>query len=165
MSIHGRFPFWYTLILSFCLLHTAPLYARSKSITNDFSGLYLCKGSNLAIGSYEVTVTLKKNKRNSRQQFAVYDLVTETENNVEYQGQAIANGNKLAITFKLSDAKNVLYSTGIAEFKKLASKRWQFVNHYYEPDDTGGNHGQEVCTMRQPALANYASQANSHRPR
>lgn len=117
----------------------------------DYSGEYLCKGNNVTVGDYEVTVTLKKNRRNSKAQVAVYDLVTHTENNQSYTGQAIVRGKAVALTFKLSDAKYAEFSTGLGQFSKLSKNLWAFKNDYYEPDDTGGNYGQETCTMIKPA--------------
>lgn len=137
------------LISLFAGLVSSPiLSAKTNFQGNNYSGLYTCKGSNISVGDYEVFVTLKLNKINSHDKFGVYDLITETENNVAYQGQAITNGTKLSLTFKLSDANQADYSTGLGEFKKLSRGRWQFINDYYEPDDTGGNYGHEVCTMK-----------------
>lgn len=130
------------------IVSSPTIYAKTNFQGNNYSGLYTCKGSNISVGDYEVFVTLKFNKINSHGKFGVYDLITETENNVAYQGQAITNGNKLSLTFKLSDANHADYSTGLGEFKKLSRGRWQFINDYYEPDDTGGNYGHEVCTMK-----------------
>ncbi len=118
----------------------------SKSI--DYSGEYLCKGNNVAVGDYEVTIYLKKNRRNSTALVSVYDLVTHTENKQSYTGQAVTHGKELALTFKLSDAKYAEFSTGLGQFTKLNKNMWSFKTNYYEPDDTGGNYGRETCTMK-----------------
>ena len=60
----------------------------------------------------------------------------------------IWNGNRVALTFKLSKATNAEYSTGIGEFKKLSGRRVGFDHQYYEPDDNGGNYGTELCIMQ-----------------
>lgn len=137
------------------IVFSPSISAKPNFQGNNYSGIYNCKGSNVSVGDYEVFVTLKLNKLNSHGKFGVYDLITATENNVAYQGQAITTGTKLALTFKLSDANQADYSTGLGEFKKLSKGRWQFMNDYYEPDDTGGNYGHEVCTMKNepPKLA------------
>lgn len=114
----------------------------------DYSGEYLCKGNNVAVGDYEVTIYLKKNRRNSTALASVYDLVTHTENKQSYTGQAVTNGKHLSLTFKLSDAKYAEFSTGLGQFTKLNKNMWSFKTDYYEPDDTGGNYGHETCTMR-----------------
>lgn len=118
----------------------------------DYSGEYLCKGNNIAVGDYEVTIYLKKNRRNSTAQVSVYELATHTENKQSYTGQAITRGKQLAMTFKLSDAKYAEFSTGMGQFSKVGKAGWTFKNDYYEPDDTGGNYGHETCTMK-PATA------------
>ncbi|SDK38588.1 hypothetical protein SAMN05192566_1163 [Methylophilus rhizosphaerae] len=121
--------------------------AAPAATSADYSGEYLCKGNNITVGDYEVTIYLRKNRRNSTAQVAVYDLVTLTENKQSYTGQAITRGRQLAMTFKLSDAKYAEFSTGLGQFSKVG-KLWSFKNDYYEPDDTGGNYGHETCTLK-----------------
>lgn len=148
MKFHSRALLFISLITGFTFSPT--LFAKQSFQGNNYSGVYTCTGSNVSVGDYEVFVTLKLNKLNSHGKFGVYDLITATENNVAYQGQAITTGTQLAVTFKISDANQADYSTGLGEFKKLNKGRWQFINDYYEPDDTGGNYGHEVCTMKNP---------------
>lgn len=122
------------------------LAATNKAL--DYSGDYLCKGSNEVVGDYEVSVTLKKSYRHSVGGIGIYELVTETENNEYYTGHAVTNDNHIALTFKLSSAKHAEFSTGIGQFKKMSLGKWSFKNNYYEPDDTGGNYGHEYCVMK-----------------
>lgn len=114
----------------------------------NFSGVYSCKGTNSKVGEYEVQATLKLNRANSQGDFGVYDFNTETENDLVYRGQAIAKNYTLALTFNLSNAKNAEYSTGIADVQRISSKRWAYTNHYYEPDESGGDYGSEYCVMQ-----------------
>lgn len=139
-----------TILLSgFCLVSgLLPSLAYAKSI--DFSGEYLCKGSNETVGDYEVSVTLKKSYRNSVGSMGVYELVTETVNNEYYTGHAVTNNTQIAMTFKLSAAKHAEFSTGIGQFTKQSHRKWSFKHHYFEPDDTGGNYGHEHCVMKDP---------------
>ena len=116
----------------------------------NFSGIYSCKGTNNKVGEYEVVATLKLNRISSHGSFGVYDFNTETENALVYKGQAIASGYRLALTFNLSDARNAEYSTGIADIQKISSTRWAYTNHYYEPDENGGDSGSEYCVMQKP---------------
>ncbi|MGQ2966945.1 hypothetical protein [Methylophilus sp.] len=136
-------------LTAICLLSAFSLSASAAPavVSTDYSGEYLCKGNNIAVGDYEVTIYLKKNRRNSTSQIAVYDLATHTENKQSYTGQTITRGKQLAMTFKLSDAKFAEFSTGLGQFTK-AGKLWSFKNDYYEPDDTGGNYGHETCTQK-----------------
>ena len=135
-----------------CFTFPPFVYAAPTFKGINYSGEYLCKGNNEAVGDYEVTVTLKLNSLNSNAKFGVYDFNTETVNSVIYFGQAVADGNRLALTFKLSKAPNAEYSTGIGEFKKIGNRRWGFNHRYYEPDDSGGNYGTEFCAMQNTAL-------------
>lgn len=138
-----------TRLTALTLLTAVTCAAHAETArTIDYTGEYTCKGSNITVGDYEVTVYLKKNRRNSTAQVSVYDLVTHTENKQSYTGQAIARGRQLAMTFKLSDAKYAEFSTGLGQFNHLGKNHWSFNNDYYEPDDTGGNYGHEICSMK-----------------
>lgn len=124
--------------------------AKDQYVGPNFSGIYSCKGTNNKVGEYEVVATLKLNRISSHGSFGVYDFNTETENSLVYKGQAIASGYRLALTFNLSDARNAEYSTGIADIQKISSTRWAYTNHYYEPDENGGDSGSEYCVMQKP---------------
>jgi hypothetical protein len=100
-----------------------------------------------------VFATLKLNRANSHGNFGVYDFTTETENEVVYKGQAIANGYKMALTFNLTNRRTAEFSTGIADVAPISSKRWAYTNHYYEPDETGGDYGREYCQMQKQVAA------------
>ena len=131
-------------------LHLNSVQAKDQFVGSNFSGVYSCKGTNNKVGEYEVVATLKLNRISSHGEFGVYDFNTETENSLVYRGQAIANGNRLALTFNLTDGRNAEYSTGIAEIQKISSTRWAYNNHYYEPDESGGDYGSEHCVMQKP---------------
>ena len=124
--------------------------AKERYVGPNFSGVYSCKGTNNKVGEYEVVATLKLNRISSHGSYAVYDLNTETENALVYKGQAIASAKMLALTFNLSDGRSAEYSTGIADVEKISSIRWAYTNHYYEPDESGGDYGSERCVMQKP---------------
>lgn len=141
-------------------------FAAPKFTGQNYSGEYACKGSNDVVGEYEVFVTLKLNRISSYGKFGVYDFSTETENNVVYFGQAVANGNRMALTFKLSEARHAEYSTGIGEFRSIGKNRWAFRNQYYEPDDSGGNYGSEDCAMKRAVMvAKRSTKIKNTKPR
>ena len=127
--------------------------AKEQFVGSNFSGVYLCKGANNKVGEYEVTATLKLNRMSSHGNFGMYDFNTETENALVYKGQAIANGYKLAMTFNITDGRNTEYSTGIADIQRISNTRWAYTNHYYEPDENGGDYGSEYCVMKKPTKA------------
>lgn len=133
--------------------------AKPAFTGTNFSGLYDCKGSNELVGSYQVTVKLKLNRISSYAKFGAYDMITETDNSVTYRGQAVANGNRLALSYKLTEGKYVEYTTGIAEMKRISKNRWSFRNLYYEPDDSGGNYGEEDCVMQAASVAKTSSKS------
>lgn len=148
------------LLIILLWLYMGLAQAKPAFTGNNFSGLYNCKGSNELVGSYQVTIRLKLNRISSYGKFGAYDFSTETDNAVTYRGQAVANGNRLALSYKMSEGKYVEYSTGIAEMKKLSRGRWSFRNMYYEPDDSGGNYGQEDCVMQASSLIKPAIKSN-----
>lgn len=121
--------------------------ARPAFTGQNYSGIYSCKGTNEQIGDYEVTVTLKLNRTSSYGTFGAYHYEVETVNSLTYIGQAVADGNRLALSFQLTEGHVTERSTGIATIKKNAQGRWSFRKLYYEPDDSGGNYGSEYCVM------------------
>ena len=119
----------------------------------NFSGIYSCKGSNNKVGEYEILATLKLNRANSHGNFGVYDFTTETENDVVYKGQAIANGYKMALTFNLSNARGVEFSTGIADVTRISSKR-QVVRRFIAAEAAGHAESPELVRCRRNLTKN-----------
>ncbi|BCM25172.1 hypothetical protein [Methyloradius palustris] len=119
----------------------------------NYSGEYACKGTNDQVGDYEVSVTMRINRVSSYGTFGAYYFDTQTENSVIYRGQAVADGNRLAISFNLSDKRNSEHSTGIATIKKNAQGHWSFRKLYFESDDNGGIYGIENCVMTASLVA------------
>lgn len=135
------------------LLLSAPTTHAMPPFTGDnFSGVYLCKGSNHSVGEYEVLVTLKLNEVTSHDIYGVYDFSTESNHQATYIGQILAKKNQFSMTFKLLNAADNTYSTGMGAFNKLDNKRWSFGMTYYEPDGSGGNFGRDQCKMQPSAL-------------
>lgn len=135
----------FTMIAITQPLSAKPVSAKKAFNGENFSGVYRCKGENEIVGDYEVFINLKLNRLNSYGNVGIYDFKTQTVNDENYFGQAIAHGRKIAVTFKLNKAVNAEYSTGIGSVRKLGKHQWAFTNNYYEPDDNGGNVGSEYC--------------------
>jgi len=148
------------LIISL-LLATMPVDAKPAFNGENYSGTYICKGNNEQVGDYQVTAILRLNRISSYGKFGAYDFSTETDNAVVYKGQAVADGSRLALSYRLNQGKDVEYSTGIAEMRKLGKNRWAFRNAYYEPDDTGGNYGVEDCQMPPVKMAKSTKSAQA----
>lgn len=132
-------------LASFTTVHAMPPFTG-----DNFSGVYVCKGNNLSVGDYEVRVTLKLNEVTSHDIYGVYDFSTESNNQATYVGQIMAKKHHFAMTFKLLNAPENIYSTGMGEFKKTGYRLWSFNTTYYEPDGNGGNFGRDQCKMVQP---------------
>jgi hypothetical protein len=137
-------------LLSFLFVCIGVAQAGQEFVGDNFSGVYVCKGSNNKVGDYEVMATLKLNRHSSHDSFGAYDLKAETENALVYKGQAIAQGNKLALTFNFSDGRSPDFTTGIATIAPISATRWAYSNHYYEPDGAAGVFGSERCVMKKP---------------
>ena len=133
-----------------------PVGAKFTGI--DYSGVYSCVGNNAKIGSYNLVVTFAINKSHSHGKLGRYDLTVETENAVTYGGQAITNGNDMALTIEIVDGNAIIFSTGIARLKALKNKRFSYINQYYESKqitntaaaNNTGNDGTENCIMQTP---------------
>lgn len=131
------------------LFSTAANAAKPPAFTSqNYSGTYSCKGSNESVGDYDVTATIKLKRLSSYAKFGTYDFSTQTSNSVVYSGQAVADGSRLALTYRLNDKQSTVFTTGIAEIKKNSQGLWTFHNYYYEADDTGGNYGHELCVLK-----------------
>lgn len=113
----------------------------------NYSGVYDCNGSNDKVGDYEVTVSLKINRVSSYAKFGAYTYEVTTVNSTTYIGQAIANGNMLALSFPLKSGLNADHSIGIAKIVKNKQGHWSFRKYYYEEDNSGGNYGSEYCVL------------------
>ncbi len=152
-------------VLFFVALAFAPaVFAKPVLLKQNYSGIYECKGSNELVGDYDVKVILKLKRYSEVDSLGTYDYSTETANAVTYRGQAITFGNRMAMTYKLSDSRSAEFSTGLTELKKTAQGKWSFKNHYYESDDTGGNYGTETCLQvasMAPAAKKPKKPANS----
>lgn len=140
------------IVLMFLLLGNAAVgYAKPAFTGKDYSGIYNCDGWNALVGDYDVTIALKLNRISSYGKYGAYEYETETENSSKYVGQAIADGDRLAISFKFN-GKSINgrgQSIGVANIFKDKG-RWIFRKRYYEPDDNGGNYGSEYCVFKEP---------------
>ncbi|OAM53055.1 hypothetical protein A7981_06435 [Methylovorus sp. MM2] len=130
------------------LLITNITYAQPAFTGVNYSGLYDCKGNNEQVGDYSVVVKLRLNRISSYGKFGAYYYEVETENSVLYAGQAAVDGNRMAISFNLSEKRSAEHSTGIATMKKNPQGRWSFQKLYYESDDSGGIYGKETCVLK-----------------
>jgi len=122
--------------------HAMPLF-----VGEDYSGNYVCKGNNANVGDYEVLVTLKLNTITSHDIYGIYDFSTASNNQATYTGHLLAKGRQFSTTFKPLNDKNETLNTGMGAFKKMRAK-WSFQQTYYEPDGSGGNFGNDQCTMK-----------------
>jgi hypothetical protein len=138
------------VISSFFLLSafSQSAHAMPPFVGDDYSGKYVCKGNNANVGDYEVFVTLKLNTITSHDIYGIYDFSTESNNQATYIGHLLAKGQQFSMTFKLLNDKDDALSTGMGQFKKLGRDQWSFQQTYYEPDGSGGNFGNDQCTMR-----------------
>lgn len=134
-------------IFTLLLLSTSLAHANTEK---NHSGVYACKGNNNKVGDYEFTLTLKLNKTNSRENANVYDVTGRTENDTNYFGKALANGNKMSLAFRISDYKENTFGVGMAVFKLNQEKSWTFTTQYYEPGENDGISGTEVCAYQAP---------------
>lgn len=123
-------------------------HAAAIAATPDYSGVYDCKGKDAAEGDYSATVTLSLNKAQSAEGFGAYDFKMEVPGFGTYPGEAVAQGDKLAIYFGLDQPGSQDHGTGLATVKKNAQGKWTFRKFYYEREYKGGNHGTETCIKR-----------------
>jgi hypothetical protein len=87
-------------------------------------------------------------REQSTGKYAAYRFQLDVPGYGVYPGHAAAHGNTMAIHFALADPSTKDYGTGIAQFGKTKSGKWQFSKYYYEPEFKGGNYGMETCRQR-----------------
>lgn len=137
-------------LLGFSPLAWGASTSPTPSAEKNYSGHYSCKGNNSKVGEYAYTLTLKLNKIHSHDEVSVYDLTGETENSTMYSGNAVAIANRMSLAFRVSDHKDNIFGSGYAVFKSGAEKLWTFTTHYYEPNESGGASGTDICTQNPP---------------
>ena len=149
------------IFVTISLLMLAALPASALPAFNgiNYSGSYDCQGENQQVGKYRLEVTLKLNLVSSTGRTGVYEYTAETENSVKFYGNAVIRGNQMAASYVLDTSRRKDEpTTGLAAIKRDASGRWTFLNHYFEPDDFGGNYGTETCVMQKKKAAVKAAE-------
>ncbi len=145
--------------ISFLTLAALPAAAQPAFSGTNYSGIYDCQGENQQVGKYRLEVTLKLNLVSSTGRIGVYEYTAETENSVKFYGNAIVRGNQMAASYVIDTSRRKDEpTTGLALIRRDANGRWTFINHYFEPDDFGGNYGTETCVMQKKKAAAKAAE-------
>jgi len=134
-------------MLAFCALAGAA-EAGQAFIGQDYSGVYACTGNDAHEGKYTGTVTMTLDRAQSAGRYGAYRFKLEVPGFGAYLGQAVAEGDRLAIYFALADPSTKDYGTGIATIRKGSGGKFSFDKFYYEPEYQGGNNGTETCTQK-----------------
>lgn len=137
---------WIALLMMAAL----PAMAAPKaSFTGtDYSGVYDCSGDDAHEGKYTGTVTMTLDPAQSTGAYGAYRFKLEVPGYGVYLGQAVSEGDRIAMHFALTDQKTRDYGTGLAKVSKDARGRVSFRKFYYEPEFKGGNYGTEDCVLR-----------------
>ena len=148
MMFKSKKRFLTSLMLIIELLECQPTFAAPQKFTGkDFSGIYKCKGSNTEVGVYEISASLKLIDQISQNDLGIYSVTLEANDIPIMNGQAIANGKKLALTLNLVGLKKG-YSTGIASVKTGQNNNLTYENFYYELLDGKNIIGSEECSLK-----------------
>jgi len=127
---------------------TATAQAAPAFRSNDYSGIYACKGQDSQEGPYTGTVTLQRVAAQSSGANGAYTFTLEVPGYGAYPGHGASRGREMAIYFANTDSSTKDYGTGIASFSKRKSGKWSFTKFYYEPEFKGGNFGREHCIQQ-----------------
>jgi hypothetical protein len=143
----------------FLIWFALPVAAEPAFSGTNYSGIYDCQGENQKVGKYKLEVTLKLNLVSSTGRTGIYEYTAETENSVKFYGNAIVRNRQMAASYVLdSSRRKDEPTTGLASIKRDANGSWSFLNHYFEPDDFGGNYGTETCMMQKKRAAAKAAE-------
>ena len=119
----------------------------------NLSGTYLCSGYDSHDGSFSGSkLTLDLDSKNSQLNngFGAYHYSVVTADGTQYAGEAVSNGNTLAMYFANTTAQGAAdhgVSIGMVSHDENAQGISQTVLHkfYYEPEYKGGGNGAETC--------------------
>jgi hypothetical protein len=114
----------------------------------DYSGVYTCTGNDAHEGKYTGTVTMTLDRNQSTGRYGAYSFKLEVPGFGAYLGEAVGEGNRLAIYFALPDLSTKDYGIGIASIRKEKDGKFSFNKFYYEPEYKGGNTGTETCVQK-----------------
>ena len=113
-----------------------------------YSGIYAYTGNDAHEGKYTGTVTMTLDRAQSTGRYGAYRFKLEVPGFGAYLGQAVAEGDRMAIYFALPDTSTKDYGTGIATIRKGKNGKFSFNKFYYEPEYKGGNNGTETCVQK-----------------
>ena len=136
--------------IALLLMVSMPAVAAPKAAFTgpDYSGVYDCTGDDAHEGKYTGTVTMTLDPAQSVGSHGAYRFKLEVPNYGTYLGQAVSEGDRIAMHFALTDQKTRDYGAGLAKVKKDSKGRTSFHKFYYEPEFKGGNYGTEDCVLR-----------------
>lgn len=115
----------------------------------DYSGVYDCTGNDAHEGPYTGTVTMTLDPAQSAGSYGSYKFKLEVPGFGAYLGEAVSEGEHIAMYFALQDPSTHDFGTGLATVKRDADGRVSFHKFYYEPEFKGGNYGTEDCVLRE----------------
>jgi hypothetical protein len=137
---------WWLISFLFCGHALAADELEFKGI--DYSGTYECQGDDSADGLYTGTAKLQLVLEHSYADYGAYDFTLAVPTGGLYIGHAAAQARTMAIHFALTNSTSNDFATGIAQFSRLPSGKWQYFIYYYQPNYQGGNIGVENCEQQ-----------------
>jgi hypothetical protein len=114
----------------------------------DYSGVYDCTGNDAHEGPYTGTVTMALDAAQSTGSHGSYKFRLDVPGFGAYLGQAVSEGDRIAMYFALQDPTTHDFGTGLATVSRGDDGRTSFSKFYYEPEFKGGNYGTEECVLR-----------------
>jgi len=114
----------------------------------DYSGVYDCTGNDSHEGPYTGTVTITLDPAQSTGGYGSYKFRLDVPGFGAYLGEAVSEGDKIAMYFALQDPATHDFGTGLASVIRGQDGSISFHKFYYEPEFKGGNYGTEDCVLR-----------------
>jgi hypothetical protein len=132
----------------------SPVFADSNGL--NLSGNYECNGYDSHDGGFShsmLNLSLDPKRSELSMGLAAYHYGVFTADGTQYMGEAVANGNTLAMYFanmEPSGESDHGVSIGTVTHDVDAQGHEQTVLHkfYYEPDYKGGGNGSETCVKQ-----------------
>ncbi|HQR50969.1 MAG TPA: hypothetical protein PKW44_04965 [Methylophilaceae bacterium] len=135
-------------LLLTALLAPVATQAQPAFTGPDYSGVYDCTGNDAHEGPYTGTVTMELDAAQSTGSYGAYKFRLDVPGFGAYLGEAVSEGDRIAMYFALQDPTTHDFGTGLATVSRGADGRTSFSKFYYEPEFKGGNYGTEECMLR-----------------
>jgi hypothetical protein len=116
--------------------------AQARAVPTDISGTYSCVGHDENLGDFRETHEFRRNDHHGAHTLG-FSEAAYVDNQLAYSGEAIVDGNTIALNFASTSDKN---DHGVLIGKIVAKAPLRFEGEYFESQFRSGDSGTARCT-------------------